>query len=358
LYAGLVVVAACGTSRPVSLDGAVDAAADSLVCPPGETDCDGACVDTGSDTNNCGGCGVACPAGAKCSGGSCGCGVGANVTDCDGVCVNTATDPKNCGACGCECLPGSACINGDCTPTCNLPLTLCCIGPTPPACHNGCQSACVDTLTDNNNCGGCGQACDTGNGSTCQNGSCSCVGGMTDCGGKCVNLGGDSNNCGSCGNQCQPPDWCDSGVCCFEGIVCNGVCIYGCQYGQCLQSSNENCGSCGNKCDTSNGFTCQGGVCNCLQGFADCNGKCVDLQTDAQSCGACGCVCATGSICSGGACWPGCPTGQTPCCVGPSQPGCKNCPAVCVALQTDPYNCGTCGNVCPTGQTCTSGTCT
>lgn len=41
-------------------------------CPDGETECDGACVDTMGDADHCGGCGVACDAGESCDAGICG----------------------------------------------------------------------------------------------------------------------------------------------------------------------------------------------------------------------------------------------------------------------------------------------
>ena len=54
--------------------------------------------------------------------------------------------------------------------------------------------------------------------------------------------------------------------------------------------------------------------------------------------------CCGGGICQGGACV--CPTGQT------------NCGGVCKNLQTDPNNCGACGNTCTSGRLCCSGACT
>jgi hypothetical protein len=44
---------------------------------------------------------------------------GANETCCDGICVNTATDPDNCGACGVSCGLCRRCENGQCA---TLPL--------------------------------------------------------------------------------------------------------------------------------------------------------------------------------------------------------------------------------------------
>lgn len=75
------------------------------------------------------------------------------------------------------------------------------------------------------------------------------------------------------------------------------------------------------------GLTCQSGTCAdvnecaaspCQNGgtLADCNGNSsdgceVNLQSDADSCGACGIVCSAGQICSNGTCQTA-PTGQVP----------------------------------------------
>jgi formylglycine-generating enzyme required for sulfatase activity len=40
-------------------------------CPPGQADCAGACKTLGTDSANCGGCGVACAAGTTCQNGMC-----------------------------------------------------------------------------------------------------------------------------------------------------------------------------------------------------------------------------------------------------------------------------------------------
>jgi Cys-rich repeat protein len=49
---------------------ATDAATDAIVCPGGETNCGGTCVDTNTDPANCGICGHRCPSGI-CSAGVC-----------------------------------------------------------------------------------------------------------------------------------------------------------------------------------------------------------------------------------------------------------------------------------------------
>ncbi len=72
--------------------------------------------------------------------------------------------------------------------------------------------------------------------------------------------------------------------------------------------------------------------------------ECIDLQTDSSHCGACGSICASGQICSGGEC-QGCADGLTACDSG------------CVDLSTSNSHCGTCGNSCGAGKECVEGQC-
>jgi hypothetical protein len=44
---------------------------------------------------------------------------GTNETCCDGICVNTGSDADNCGACGHDCGPCQQCVNGQCGPVPN-----------------------------------------------------------------------------------------------------------------------------------------------------------------------------------------------------------------------------------------------
>ncbi|MFN8592171.1 MAG: pentapeptide repeat-containing protein [Thermomicrobiales bacterium] len=77
----------------------------------------------GSATNCCPTCNVPpggscaapgsiCCDGAVCRDGICDCRNG--LTSCDGTCVDTNTDPNNCGECGHVCPDGQACANGGC----------------------------------------------------------------------------------------------------------------------------------------------------------------------------------------------------------------------------------------------------
>jgi hypothetical protein len=78
-----------------------------------------------------------------------------------------------------------------------------------------CPDGCINPQTNINNCGGCGQACSTKNGTpSCAAGACSmsaCSSGFLDCSadenasrdGCETNSNTDSANCGRCGNSCS-----------------------------------------------------------------------------------------------------------------------------------------------------------
>ena len=88
-----------------------------------------------------------------------------------------------------------------------------------------------------------------------------CEAGLTDCGGACVDLQSDLNNCGACGEVCQSglvPVECRSGVCeranCPVGVEYCGA-VDGCRD---LSSDPEHCGGCQQPCASG---VCSGGVC-------------------------------------------------------------------------------------------------
>ena len=92
--------------------------------------------------------------------------------------------------------------------TAAISLAVACGGSqTTATCTTGktaCGSACVNTLTDPQNCGACGTACDKT--SLCSHGACASVcatneqASEVDGGGFCTSLDSDNANCGACGN--------------------------------------------------------------------------------------------------------------------------------------------------------------
>jgi hypothetical protein len=86
-------------------------------CPPGQIQCDGACVNPANNPLHCGGCRIKCPGGV-CLNGSCGGGPDdcpGFLIRCNGVCVNPRSDDLNCGSCGHVCMaPTRDCRLGIC----------------------------------------------------------------------------------------------------------------------------------------------------------------------------------------------------------------------------------------------------
>src|SRR6185437_8749975 len=69
-------------------------------CSAPRARCGDACVDVGSDPSNCGGCGVACAAGATCVEAQCIATCAVGQTRCATGCVDVSSDVANCGGCG------------------------------------------------------------------------------------------------------------------------------------------------------------------------------------------------------------------------------------------------------------------
>ncbi|WP_437290010.1 MXAN_6577-like cysteine-rich protein [Sorangium sp. So ce406] len=156
-------------------------------------------------------------------------------SNCGGVCVALRSDRDHCGACGNECSSGELCVAGACEAR---PPQGAGVGGSdgvpggdgggpeddggaggdPAACDETryvkrCDGACVDTRTDPDHCGRCGQACDPGR--ACAGGRCQpiCREGFTECAGACVDLDADAQHCGRCGHACDPGQPCEAGSC-------------------------------------------------------------------------------------------------------------------------------------------------
>jgi hypothetical protein len=191
--------------------------------------------------------------------------------------------------------------------------------------------------TDPDNCGSCGNQCDTG--AACKNGNCTC--GATSCGdGTCTNLKNTPADCGTCGNSCDTDQTCVAGGCvCRAGLTaCGGACVD-------YQHDVNNCGGCGTQCTAGNNPRCVDGMCRdttCASiGRVDCNDGCYTTAQNNRDPLACGVncdTCDTNQICAGGSCQDYFPP-----------PSCTSCP--CPA-------CGTSATCCPVGAgaICVTGT--
>lgn len=128
-----------------------------------------------------------------------------------------------------------------------------------------------------------------------------------------------------------------AGLCRYGATECDGACVE-------LASDATSCGACGVRC--ADGEQCVAGVCRPPCGaLAACGGACVDVTSDARHCGACGNACGEGAICVSEACEPGC-AGDSLVCGG-----------ACVDGLSDEARCGGCGTGCAPDEACTEGTC-
>lgn len=179
--------------------------------------CGGLCVSLSKDRDNCGACGTSCASGEICSIGKCAVSCPAGQIECGGECINPSTDNAHCGATlGCgesdagtddagsagqACGDGLVCNAGTCGATCQENLAKC-------------DGTCVDEQNDPNHCGSCDpcQITDAGVAvSDCRAGACVaaiCSTGKADCNGTyadgCeIDTQTDTQNCGFCGNVCD-----------------------------------------------------------------------------------------------------------------------------------------------------------
>ena len=351
---------ACDGTTEVCLDAVVPAATDgpeAETCDGADNDCDGnideECTCTPAATGPCyGG-----PAGTvgigECVVGTRTCQAGGTWGDCEDdvtpameTCANL-TEDNDCDELvdenvGFTCPTGElgVCANG--TQMCVSGVAQC-VAPDESAelCNNlddDCDGPIDEAFSlsdDEMNCGTCGVSC-TGSRDTC-------------CASSCVDTRGNTTHCGACGNTCDPGEVCCNGACrspaecagCEGGCsptetCCNGVCVD-------LATDEDNCGACDDPC--SSGQFCCGSTCVAGNDRNNCGDACSTCGGDQLCCGG-SCTDRTTTQCS--SCTSGCAGGE--CCVDESM-------GMCIDTNTDPMNCGGCGDVCPAGQGCRNGSC-
>jgi hypothetical protein len=205
-----------------------------------------------------------------------------------------------------------------------------------------------------------GTACDPqGGAGACNSGIC--VSGVC-CQQACPNTAGvASTSCINNGTTCAVAS-------CTSGLAdCNGTYADGCEVN--LNTDADHCGACPNACSGNHMATrtCASGVCNgtCAGGFADCNGNkltdgCeIDTTSDPNHCGACPNVCSSNNMatrtCAASVCNGTCNAGFADCNVNKLTDGCE------INLGTNVDNCGGCGRACSASnvnaRSCASGLC-
>lgn len=297
----------------------------------------------------------------------------------DGACaLDFRASIYHCGGCRSACnVEGGLriadrCVDGQCDCAAEPGIGSCAMGRSCCADLAGLDGGCVDLQNDVDNCGVCGNLCEETT-DTCTSGACTCGAGPACdpngatsecCGGQCVDLENDVDNCGVCGLSCGASSVCRAGVCqCNDGFAnCNSMLVDGCEIN--ITNDVSHCGACQTACQTSNGTpACQNRQCviaSCNALFADCdlrvdNGCEQSLET-LQHCGTCNTPCSRPNAipnCAGGTCRiGGCNTGFDTC-DGQDPNGCETS----LATLTD---CGTCRSVCSLAnatETCVRRTC-
>ena len=168
--AELSAVGSGGRDQPAADQPESSASSTPVRCAAPRLSCGSSCIDSRSDVNNCGDCGVKCPAIgnsiAVCEQGMCGARCIGGGTLCGSTCVNIQEDENHCGACDNHCQAprgGSARCRGVCQAVCAPDQLLC-------------DQACV-AIDDIDHCGSCQRRCEApqpgGSGSaSCSNGTC------------------------------------------------------------------------------------------------------------------------------------------------------------------------------------------
>lgn len=170
----------------------------------------------------------------------------------------------------------------------------------------------------------------------------------------CVVLAENVEHCGECDRACPSGFLCRDGECGCPHDICSGECVD-------ISESLEYCGGCDSPCSTQipdAEVHCSDGQCvvECSEyGRTPCaeQGLCADLDSDPQNCGACGEECPDNisgakSVCISGECGYECDD--------PSQTLCED-EGLCTDIDVDRQHCGACGDHCQFFLLCVNGEC-
>ena len=290
--------------------GTANKCSNNYSCNSAGTDC-GNCVNNDTTCSNTGTTGYkqTCDKGAWGTANKCTNSYSCNSagTDC-GVCINNNTTCSNTGTTGYErtCNNGAWGTENKCTNSysCN-------------------DNSCGDCINGNKQCSGTStQTCGSGQwgptsacpvpshgSATCSGGNCgiSCDSGYCESGTNCVNKQTDMDNCGTCGNLCNTSKVSHStNVTCSSGNCIATSCDTGYHVydGTCEPNDNTNCGSHNNPCSTTLDHataTCSNsGICNisCDSGYTTNGSICCQTKSNVtvvqDSASSCSYQCATG----------------------------------------------------------------
>ncbi len=160
-----------------------------------------------------------------------------------------------------------------------------------------------------------------------------------------VDLQIDIDHCGVCDNQCDP----DFSTCGAGSCICPPDAEPCGSDNTCKDTQNDpfNCGGCGISCGLA--AECVAGSCVCLDGYRDCDGVCVNLDSDPNHCGECDEVCSGEKRkCNNGTCKSYC-LGEPECKGSNRQVSCTD--------RDDYFHCNAnftdrCGEECGVGEAC------
>lgn len=234
-----------------------------------------------------------CPKGTVCRSGRCRCPHSIAPNRCAGKCTNTDGDNQHCGGCNKPCPAGTVCAGGNCITGNDTRCGDC--GPGRICCEKDGSSQCVFPTINDQDCRGCEVNCG-GCGIQCERGQLCCVG-------RCVDPRNDPEHCGGCldGKRCDPNQ------------VCHG--------GRCRDECPRRLRRCGRRCGNPNSQVCCGhrdviDKDDIANGFMKCcNGRAVNIQSDVENCGSCGCRCVGRQECT-------CQNGKCVCGPNPLDGGC------------------------------------